>query len=367
MTDKNPQQFAFFKIRTLQDQRFLIVWTIISFFLSVLVTCIIASIYLIGQYEPPPTNHPGIGAPRVTWTPPWEVFGSDKFTFILLGYDEVDEFAHRSDTLMVGTVDFYAKKLKIISIPRDTLLPIPGRSFMKVNSAYALGGDDLVRRTIEDFTGVDIDYVISVNYQGFVEIVDALGGVDITVEHDMNYDDRRGDVHIHIEAGDHHFDGETALDYARYRHDAQGDFGRIERQQNLIRELFQQKLHLGYITRIDNVSRAVFENINVGVNEESPREPPEIELQHIVSLIQGYIKQLDEDDIEFYQVPTLDLVWEGLACLRPIYSQTREILIELFADDEELAWKTVEGTPLPVVPLEPEEEITDGGDEPVEE
>ncbi|HDS29484.1 MAG TPA: LytR family transcriptional regulator, partial [Firmicutes bacterium] len=171
------------------------------------------------------------GSPRPPLHPPWEVFGSDKLTFVLLGYDEVDKWAHRSDTLMIGAVDFYAATVKVVALPRDTLVHIPRRGFQKVNSAYAYGGENLVRQTMENFFGVPVDYVISVNYDGFREVVDALGGVDIYVERAMHYDDRRGNTHIHIEQGWNHFDGAEALNYARFRHDAKGDIGRIERQQ----------------------------------------------------------------------------------------------------------------------------------------
>lgn len=357
MTEKKSQYFSFFKIRTVQDQRFLIAWTIVSFIVSLMLTAGFAARHIINEVSkvwpsaPNPIHSILNPNPLANWTPPWQVFGTDKLTFILLGYDEVDEFAHRSDTLMVGSIDFYTKEVKILSIPRDTLIYIPRYSFMKVNSAYALGGDDLVRRTIENFTGVQVDYVITVNYRGFVQIVDALGGVDINVERAMNYDDRRGDTHIHIEAGEQHLDGETALDYARFRHDAQGDLGRIQRQQNLIRALFEQKLNLEHISSIDNVAGAVLNNIGIGVNEESPRNPPEIGIMEVASLV-GFLTLLDEDEIQFYQVPTTDLMWEGLSCLRPIYSQTREILDVVFADDGEISWPVLEGSPLSVVPLE---------------
>jgi LCP family protein required for cell wall assembly len=307
----------------------------------------------ITRVWPPSPSQGHSPNPLANWTPPWQVFGTDKLTFILLGYDSVDEFAHRSDTLMVGSIDFYAKEVRVLSIPRDTLIHIPRYSFMKVNSAYALGGDDLVRRTVEEFTGVQIDYVITLNYQGFVEIVDALGGVDINVDRAMNYDDRRGNVHIHIESGEHHFDGQTALEYARFRHDARGDLGRIERQQNLIRALFDQKLNLEHLSSVDNIAGAVLKSVGISIDEDSPRNPPEIGIREIASLV-GFLSLLNDDEIQFYQVPTTDLFYDGLSCLMPIYSETSEVLSVVFADNADISWQVLEGSPLSVVPLEPE-------------
>ncbi|MCX6645859.1 MAG: LCP family protein [bacterium] len=241
----------------------------------------------------------------------------------------------------------------MLSIPRDTLIHVPRYSFMKVNAAYALGGDDLVRRTVEEFTGVQIDYVITVNYQGFVDVVNALGGVDINVDRAMNYDDRRGNVHIHIEPGEHHFDGQTALEYARFRHDARGDLGRIERQQNLIKALFDQKLNLEHLSSVDNIAGAVLNSVGISVNEDSPRNPPEIGIREIASLV-GFLSLLNDDEIQFYQVPTTDLFYDGLSCLRPIYSETSEVLSVVFADNADISWQVLEGSPLSVVPLESE-------------
>jgi polyisoprenyl-teichoic acid--peptidoglycan teichoic acid transferase len=363
VTEKIPHNFSFFKIRTLQDQRFLITWTIVSFIVSLLVSAGFAAKYVLGEITRvwPQSSSPFDNSnPLKNWTPPWQVFRNDKLTFILLGYDAVDEFAHRSDTLMVGSIDFYAKEVKVLSIPRDTLIHVPGYSFMKVNAAYALGEDDLVRRTVEEFTGIQVDYVVTVNYQGFVDVVNALGGVDINVDRSMNYDDRRGDVHIHIEPGEHHFDGQTALEYARFRHDARGDLGRIERQQNLIRALFDQKLNLEHLSSIDNIAGAVLNSVGISVNNESPRHPPDIGIREIASLV-GFLSLLNDDEIQFYQVPTTDLFYEGLSCLRPLYSETNEVLSVVFADNDQIAWQTLEGTPLSVVPLEPEVNISLNG------
>jgi len=363
VVEKTPYRFAPFKIRTLRDQRFLITWVLVSFVVSTILTIGFAARTYMGRLIPQPgpggyvagAEEPYI--PEPAEIPPWEVFGTDKLTFILLGYDEVDEFAHRSDTLMVGAVDFYARKVRIIAIPRDTLVYIPRYSFQKINAAYSFGGSDLVKRTIEGFTGVPVDYTVAVNYRGFVEMVDALGGVDITVERAMNYDDRRGNVHIHIDAGDHHMDGEMALNYARFRHDASGDLGRIQRQQGLMSALFDQAVRPRNWIRLEGAARTFLDNIDIAVSGDSPRNPPEVGIEHILSLL-GFLTQLGNEDIEFYEVPTTDLMWEGLSCLRPIYSRTGEILQLVFEDDDPVGWRT-EHVDFIIAPDLPEEELNE--------
>ncbi len=346
MNGKSSYRFSPFKIRNISDQRFLVTWTLVIFLASVLLTIYFTAgeiHWIIKQnYFSPSGFTPAPGdenrVPEPAKIPPWMVFGSDKVTFILLGYDSVDEFAHRSDTLMVGAVDFYARKVRIVSIPRDTLVHIPGRGFNRINAAYALGHEDLTRRTVEQFTGVEIDYIVSVNYDGFVEVVDALGGVDMTVEHAMHYDDRRGDVHIHFDPGDYHFDGQQALEYARFRHDATGDFGRIERQQNLIMALFSQAVQPSNWKSLANVADIFLENISVVANENSPRTPPEISLEHVLSLI-GFLTQLDDEKFSFSRIETLDIMWQGWMCLIPNYTRTSRILTDVFSDDDPIAWK----------------------------
>ena len=348
MIEKTQYQFHFFKIRTLRDQRYIVGWLSVSFIVSVLLTAFFALITYLEYYDitignlvygPPKPIDGGPQPPPVV--SPWEIFGTDKLTFILLGYDSVDEFAHRSDTLMVGAVDFYARKVKILSIPRDTVVRIPRHGWDRINAAYAMGHEDLTRQTVESFTGVQAEYVVAVNYEGFVKVVDTLGGVDINIEKAMNYDDRRGNLHIHFEPGPQHLTGQQALEYARYRHDATGDFGRIERQQGLIKALFEQAIRPSNWLKLKDLPEIFVQYISVTPNAESDRNPPEIGHEHILSMI-GFLTKLDSDSITFSKIETNDIMWEGKSCLVPLYAKTNEILMEIFRDDDLIAW-TING------------------------
>jgi polyisoprenyl-teichoic acid--peptidoglycan teichoic acid transferase len=332
--EKSQYQYSPYKIRTLSDQRFLIAWIITSFIASLLITGTVAAKSLVVFV--PGTN--GEGPKIIPTIPPWEAFHTDKLVFVLLGYDAVDEFAHRSDTLMVGAVDFAAPSVRIVSIPRDTLAVIPKHGFEKINAAYALGHEDLVRQTVEKMLGVKVDYVVAVNYQGFVGVVDALGGVNITVDKAMNYDDRRGNLHIHFKPGEYHMDGQQALEYARFRHDATGDLGRIQRQQIFIKALLEQAVRFENWPRLQKASQVFLSNMTIAINPDSPRRVPPIEFDQILGIM-GFLSQLDSNQIKFYQVPCDDVHWHGQDCLRPKYDEWRVILKEVFKNDASAGWE----------------------------
>ncbi|MGC9489709.1 MAG: LCP family protein [Thermovirgaceae bacterium] len=160
---------------------------------------------------------------------------------LVVGVDDIPgEKTQRSDTIAVASLDIDEKVVRIISIPRDTRVQIPGRGWEKLNHAFAYGGVDLLKETVVNLLGIPLHYYGIVNYESFPELVDLIGGVNITVTRRLRYTDRAGDLHIDIPEGQQHMDGETALKYVRFRHDALGDIGRVERQQRFFRAVFQK-------------------------------------------------------------------------------------------------------------------------------
>ena len=154
-------------------------------------------------------------------------------TIMLMGVDERKDDVGRSDTLMV--LNLYEASL--LTIPRDTLVYINRHGYQKINSAYAYGGAKLARETVEEFLGIDVDYYVTINKSRFAEVIDAMGGVDIYVERDMHYEDPwddDGGLYIDLKQGIQHLDGQTAIEFVRYR-DAEGDVGRVRRQQAFMR------------------------------------------------------------------------------------------------------------------------------------
>lgn len=160
---------------------------------------------------------------------------------LVIGVDDIPgETTQRSDTIAVASLDIDEKVVRIISIPRDTRVQIPDKGWEKLNHAFAYGGVKLLKQTVVNLLGIPLHYYTIVNYESFPELVDLIGGVDITVTRRLRYTDRAGDLHIDIPEGKQHMDGETALKYVRFRHDALGDIGRVERQQLFFRAVFQK-------------------------------------------------------------------------------------------------------------------------------
>lgn len=161
---------------------------------------------------------------------------------LIIGADDRPGSNGRADAMMLGFADLKGGSVKLLSIPRDSYVEIPGYGFNKINTAYVLGKEDLTRQTVEKMTGLPIDYTVAVNMQGFQKIIDVVNGVEINVEEDMDYDDPFDDppLHIHLQKGVQKLTGETALHYVRFRHDSQNDWGRMKRQQNLLKALVRE-------------------------------------------------------------------------------------------------------------------------------
>jgi polyisoprenyl-teichoic acid--peptidoglycan teichoic acid transferase len=207
-------------------------------------------------------------APTLTPTPepePTPVLLQKPFTVLLIGIDTRDEGPNgsiRSDTLMLLRIDPQHNGASILSIPRDTLVTIPSKfcgGKRKINAAYACGfrhpkqyGEDVVptdagaalaAETVEAFLDVPVHYTAQIDFAGFVQVVDAIGGITVDVPKEIidpayptaDY----GTMRLHIKKGVQHMTGEEALRYARTRH-ADSDFGRIKRQQQVVMDVLRQ-------------------------------------------------------------------------------------------------------------------------------
>lgn len=168
---------------------------------------------------------------------------------MMLGSDSRDpdnESGSRTDTIIVAHLPKDRSSAQLISIPRDTWVSVPksatgrGGKEAKINASFAWGGVPLMVQTVEKFTGVRIDHVAIVDFGGFKEIVDALGGINVDVEKGfLTLYGLNG--HRTFNAGNQKMDGATALDYARERHAfADGDFARIRHQQQVIKAILDK-------------------------------------------------------------------------------------------------------------------------------
>ncbi len=179
-------------------------------------------------------------------------------TILILGRDsrDTEDEMGRADTIMLLYLDPKDSTGSLLSIPRDTLVDIPGHGQDKINAAYAYGGEELMIKTIQDFIGAEINHYVTLDFQGFIDLIDAMGGVDITIDRPL-VDEKSG---ANLSPGDHHLTGEQALAYTRSRSTELGDIGRIQRQQNLFKELIAQKLNVQYLSNVPHYFNILIEN-----------------------------------------------------------------------------------------------------------
>ena len=194
-----------------------------------------------------------------------------KFNVLILG---VDEDGVRADTIMLFSVDNINKSIKVLSIPRDTKITLNTGKTMKINACLGFSSrEKFMIETIKTITKMPVHYYCEVNFDGFIEIINILGGVDYEVPFDMNYDDPAQNLHIHLKKGMQHLDGQAAHDFVRFRHNnkgegeyapgeyAKGDIGRIDAQQKFLKELFRQKMDPVYLLKAPALINAAYSNV----------------------------------------------------------------------------------------------------------
>lgn len=188
-----------------------------------------------------------------------------RLAVLLLGVDQRANEPSRADTIILALVDSNGPTLNLLSLPRDTYVRIPGRGQQKLAHAHAYGGPELAAETVSDFLGVPVTKYVEVNFKGFEQVIDTLGGVDYTVEKRMYYPPEN----IDLQPGPQHLNGAQALAYVRFRSDAAGDLGRIERQQKFLLAAADQALRLGNVLKLPDLVGEVRAAVRTNL---SPRE-----------------------------------------------------------------------------------------------
>lgn len=155
------------------------------------------------------------------------------------------DISANSDTLMLVHIPASHRYVQVVSLPRDSWVPIPGHGMNKINAAFGIGGPRLMVSTVEAATGLDINDYVEINFLGFVRVIDAMGGVNICLPFPVD-DSYSG---LDLAAGRHHVDGITALMFARDRHSfATSDLARISNQQQLMATLMSQAVSAGTLS-----------------------------------------------------------------------------------------------------------------------
>jgi LCP family protein required for cell wall assembly len=149
-----------------------------------------------------------------------------------------------TDTMMLVHIPADHESVQVVSLPRDSWVNIPGHGMNKINAAYGIGGPALMVSTVEQATGLDINDYVEVDFIGFVDVINDLGGVNVCLPYAV--DD--SDSGLHLSAGPHHVDGVTALEFARDRHSfATSDLARISDQQQLLSSAFTEATQSGVL------------------------------------------------------------------------------------------------------------------------
>lgn len=185
----------------------------------------------------------------------------DPFSVLLLGVDEREGDAGRSDTIVAMTVNPTEQSTKMISIPRDTYTNIVGQNTKdKINHAYAFGGTTMAVASVESLLNIPIDYIATINMEGFESIVDAVGGISIVNELDFHVDD-----HV-FPKGEIQLDGEASLTYVRMRYeDPRGDFGRQDRQKKIIEGVLRKGASLTGLMNYKGIFNALGHNVRTNM------------------------------------------------------------------------------------------------------
>jgi len=278
------------------------------------------------------TPHPDFAAPLIL-----SGGEDDRVTILLLGADtRPAETGYRmpTDTIMLLSIDTKNQQAGILSIPRDLYVDIPGHGLDRINTAYVQGGGPVAMETIERNIGVEIDHYVLVQFDAFTTIVDEIGGIDIYVPYTIDdptfpaecYSrDDCGFDPLYLEAGQHHFDGQTALRYARTRH-GDNDYERARRQQAVIMAVRQRVLSFDMLPRLITKAPSLYNTLSRSISTDMSLEEIVELAQAASALPDDSIRSdvVDADAVSPYRAPN------GASVLMPNHERIKELAETVF-------------------------------------
>ncbi|WP_150285590.1 LCP family protein [Rummeliibacillus sp. TYF-LIM-RU47] len=189
-----------------------------------------------------------------------------KMNVLLIGSDSRGEEHSRSDTLMIAHYDQKTNNVKLVSIMRDTYVDIPKHGMQKINSAYAFGGPELLRETIKQNFDIDANYYAVVDFKGFSKIIDLLApdGITVDIPSTMEYG-----IGMTLHPGKQTLHGDQVLGYVRYRHDRLSDFGRVERQQEVLTKVKEQAISMKTLVNLPKILGTADSYIETNVDNKT--------------------------------------------------------------------------------------------------
>ena len=224
---------------------------------------------------------------------------------LVVGTDDV-KGSKRSDVIAVVHFNEQEKKVRLLSIPRDTRVNIPDVGISKINHAYAHGGIKLLKQTVSEFLSIPIHKYFIVKADGVEQMINTIGGVKVLIKNDMVYDDFAGNLHIDFKAGEKVLDGNDTIKYLRYRNDSKGDIGRIARQQEVMTQLFDQVFNLKTLIITPKLlslfNRSIKTDISIG---------------QMSKWLNHFIENSSNVDFATYTIPGTIRIIDGVSYWRP--------------------------------------------------
>jgi LCP family protein required for cell wall assembly len=224
----------------------------------------------------------------------------------------------RSDTIMVLHTDPQNRRASLISIPRDTLAVLPNRGLDKINHAFAYGGLELSKQTVEEFLNIKIPYYVIINLTGIVNLIDEIGGITVNVEKRMYYSDFAGGLFVDLQPGVQKLNGKQAMGYLRFRRDG-GDFSRINRQQQFVQALGEELVKKENIWKSPQLFMTLLSNLETNLSA-----------RQTVGLSLGLRSIYETGKINMFTIPGIDLMIDGIYYWRPNMEYTRKIINQNF-------------------------------------
>jgi LCP family protein required for cell wall assembly len=217
-------------------------------------------------------------------------FGQLKLNLLILGYQS-DEAT--TDTIILAHLDVGRRTVTLVSIPRDTWVTVPKEGPTKINAAYAFGGAHATARVVSTLLGgPPIDAIVALQPEGAAAIVDAMGGLDVNVDEGMNYDDNNGELHIHLQKGEQHLNGSQVSGYLRFRHDPASDFGRVKRQQAVLKLMLDQLSEPQNWAKLPNIMTLARKNVKTTLSN-----------QQLISFLTIY-RNVPDENIRSFTLPS---------------------------------------------------------------
>ena len=166
----------------------------------------------------------------------------------------------KADTILVVSMDNGSGRVRFINIPRDTLVTVPVSGVQaRLSDVYPAGGAPLMVRQVNSLLGISIHQYVVMDMKAFAHFIDALGGIDVYVETNMDYQDPEANLTIHLEQGYRHLDGAKSLEYLRYRGEELGDVGRVQRQQKFVKAVYSKILQFDTLPKLPAIAD-IFKN-----------------------------------------------------------------------------------------------------------